>query len=84
MLGTFKVDLENILKIMRILGPILVVVFSLVDYLSAIVQKDDDSVKKANSKLVKRLVLVVLLFFLPIILDIILGIVDTSYTTCIR
>src|SRR5574344_257188 len=83
-LGDFKTDLEEILKIIRIIGPLLVVIYSTYDYLSAVLKKDDDALKKANGKLVKRLVLVAVLFFLPIILDLILGFIDEKYTTCIK
>lgn len=83
-LGDFKTDLEEILKIIRIIGPLLVVIYSTYDYLSAVLKKDDDALKKANGKLVKRLILVAILFFLPIILDLILGFIDEKYTTCIK
>ena len=82
-LGTFKDDLEGALKIIRFLGPIFVIIFGTYDYCNGIFSKDADILKKANSKMIKRLVLIAVLYFIPIILNIILGIVDATYTTCI-
>jgi hypothetical protein len=81
-LGSFATDLKNILKYVRIAGPILVIIYSSWDYLSAIFMKDDDQLKKANKKLLTRLILVLLLFFMPVLLDLLLGIL--GYGTCIK
>ena len=83
-LGSFKYDLEGALKIMRFIAPIFVIVLGTYDYMGAIFSKDADLLKKANSRLTKRLILIVVLFFLPIILDIVLGIIDSSYVSCIH
>lgn len=83
-LGSFKKDLEGALKIMRFLGPIFVIVLGTYDYCAGIFSKDADLLKKANSRLMKRLILIAVLFFLPILLNIILGIIDQSYTSCIN
>ena len=82
-LGTFKDDLVNIFKIIKIAGPILVFVYSAWDFLSAIFMKDDAQLKKASSKLVKRLILIAVLFFLPTILNVLLGIINASYISCV-
>src|SRR5574344_472438 len=63
-LGGILPDLQSILKIIRIVGPLLVIVLSIFEYLSAIAAKNDDALKKCNSRLIKRLILVALLFFL--------------------
>jgi hypothetical protein len=77
-------DLQSILKIIRIVGPLLVIVLSIFEYLSAITAKNDDALKKCNSRLIKRLILVALLFFLPIIINLILSFVNTKYTSCVE
>ncbi len=65
----------------KILTPILVGVLSLVDYIKAITSSSDDEVKKATQRTIKRLVIGVLLFFLPFLLDLlfdIFGLTDVS------
>lgn len=77
-------DLSNIFKYMKILGPALVVIYSTIDYITALVNKDPDEYKKVNKKLVTRLILVAALFFLPIILDLLLSFINEEYTTCVE
>lgn len=77
-------DLSNIFKYMKILGPILVIAYSTYDYIVALVNKDPEEYKKVNKKLITRLILIVVLFFLPIILNLLLSFINDSYTTCIE
>lgn len=80
---SFKRDLEQVFKIMLIAGPLIVLVLTTTEFISAIVNKDDDAIKKCASKLTTRLVLIVVLFFLPILLNLLLSFLDDKYTTCI-
>lgn len=80
---TFKRDLEQVFKIMLIAGPLIVLVLTTTEFISAIVNKDDDAIKKCVSKLTTRLILIVILFFLPILLNLLLSFLDDKYTTCI-
>jgi hypothetical protein len=81
-LGPFKRDLEGILRIMRIAAPILVVFLGTYDYIHATLSKDAEQLKKSNGKLTKRLFLIALLFFLPTLISLVLGIIDSSYASC--
>lgn len=78
-----RTDLENILKIMRIVAPLIVVFITTFEFISAAVSNDQEALNKAVNKLAKRLVLVALLFFLPIILNLLLSFIDVKYSTCI-
>jgi len=82
-LGSFKNDLDGLLKIIRFVAPLMVIIYSTYDFLGAIFNKDAELLGKASSRLRARLILVAILFFLPTILNIILGIIDSSYTTCV-
>ncbi len=79
-----KKDLEQVLKIIRIVGPLIVVFLTSIELIGAIVNKDDDALKKVLNKLMTRLALVAVLFFLPIILDILLSFLDEKYTSCLK
>ena len=52
----------------------LLIVFTVIDYAKAILNGEADEVKKCNQKLIKRLIIVVVLFLLPAIINTVLGI----------
>lgn len=66
--------LQQILNYVKILGPILVVILSSLDFAKAIVASDDDNMKKAEKKLVIRLILAVALFLIPTLVSVLLNI----------
>ena len=75
--------LQQILNFIKIIGPVLVVLLSGVDFLIVIFKSDDEAMGKAQRKLVKRLVLAALLFFIPLLVEVILDIFGiTSSATC--
>lgn len=75
--------LDQILTWMTIIGMLLVVVLSSIDFLTVVVKSDDEAMAKAAKKFGIRLVLAVLLFFVPTITNAILDIFGlTSQSTC--
>lgn len=64
--------LQQILNYIRVLGPILVVVLSSIEFAKVIIQSDDEAMGKAQKKLINRLILVVALFFIPTIVEVVL------------
>ena len=66
--------LQQILNYIKILGPILVVILSSMDFAKAIMSSDDESMKKAEKKLMIRLVLAVALFLIPTLVSVMLNI----------
>ena len=66
--------LQQILNYIKILGPILVVILSSMDFAKAIIASDDESMKKAEKKLMIRLVLAVALFLIPTLVSVMLNI----------
>lgn len=61
--------LNKIFDYVKIIGPILVVVLSSIDFLKVILNGDDDAMKKAQKKLGVRLILAALLFFIPLLVQ---------------
>ena len=53
----------------------------MVDFLKAVSSGDKDIVKVATSKLVKRAIIALVIFLIPTLLQLVLGLV-TSYGTC--
>ena len=67
--------LEFINKIfgwIQIAAPIIVIVLGGVEFAGAILQDDKDALKKASNKFIKRLIIAVALFFIPMILELLL------------
>lgn len=76
--GDLKTDLTNFFNFVKILVPLLVIGLSTFDFIKAITEKDDKDIKKAFSRLIKRLVCAVILFFLPVILELLMNMVTDN------
>jgi len=64
--------LTKTFEIIRYIAIGLVLVFTIMDFVGAVTSSDDDSLKKATSKLITRLILCVLIFLLPMLIKFIL------------
>ena len=74
---------QQIFNIVKYAGPFLVLVLSSVDFAKTIVQNDEETMKKAQKKLIIRLIAMVFLFFVPDLVFTILnifGMVSTDPT----
>ena len=75
--------LQQVFTFIKVLGPILVVVLSSIDFIKVIAKGDDDAMGKAQKKLFTRLVLAILLFLVPTLVEVILDLFGlTSTGTC--
>ncbi|MBQ6324037.1 MAG: hypothetical protein IJI22_04295 [Bacilli bacterium] len=75
--------LQKILNYIKIIGPILIVVLSSVDFSKVIINGDEKAMNGALKNLGLRLIFAILLFFIPVIVNFILGIFGlTSDPTC--
>lgn len=75
--------LQKALNIVQVVGPLLVVVLSSIDFVKVIVNGDDDAMAKAGKKLGIRLVLAAALFFIPTLVMVLLDVFGvTSDPTC--
>ncbi len=57
--------LQQVLKYLKILGPILVVVLSSVEFAKVIINSDDEAMNKAQKMLITRICLAASLFLIP-------------------
>lgn len=75
--------IDKVLSYLTIAGIALVVVLSSIDFAKVIVKGDDDAMAKATKKLVTRLILAGLLFFVPTLTSAIFALFNlTSDATC--
>ena len=65
--------LIRILKIFRYIAPIIVIILSIVDYIGAISAAEDDAMKKAGARLGKRILILIIFFLLPSLIQFILN-----------
>ena len=76
--------LVKILDYLKLLGPLMILVLSSLDFAKAILMSDDESLKKAQSSLITILILAALLFVLPTLIEVVLDIFGfTSSDVCI-
>ena len=80
--GTVAYVLQKVFDFMKILGPILVIVMTILDSVKAVTSGDKDELSKLLKKTAKRMIYAVLLFVFPTILNLILGWITTSPGTC--
>ena len=72
-------DMNNVFDFIKIIIPLLIIGLSTYDFIKAITQKDDKDIKKAFTRLLKRLIYAVIFFFLPMLIELFLNmIIDTE------
>ena len=75
---------QKLLNYLKILGPTIAIVLGSLDMGKAIVTSDDESMKKAQNRFIKRIIAAVLLFFIPLFTQILLGMfgITSDNATC--
>lgn len=61
----------------QIIAPIFVIIMGGVDFAGSILSDDKDALKKASSKFIKRLLIAVVIFFVPLLLNFVLDIFNS-------
>ena len=74
--GSFGWLLQKLLNYIKIAGPILVVLLSALDFIKAIASSEEDAFKKAQSRLVIRLIAALALFLVPTFVELLLGLIN--------
>ena len=74
--------LKKLLNYIKILWPFLVLIYSSIDFIKAIVTSDDESLKKATKNLSMRLILALALFLIPVFVSVMLNIVGLTSDLC--
>ena len=76
--GDLLIYIEKILSIMKYAGIVLCIGLTIADFVKAITGDDKDALNKITKKALTRILLVALLFFLPTIINFIIGIVNEN------
>lgn len=81
--GSFGWLLQKLLNYIKIAGPILVVLLSALDFIKAVASSAEDAFKKAQSRLIIRLIAALALFLVPTFVQLLLGLINgISDPTC--
>jgi len=81
--GTTSFYLVVIFKVLKYVAIILLLVLSIMDFVGAVASSDSDIMKKAVNKLVKRAIFCVIIFILPTLIELILGLInDNAVASC--
>lgn len=75
---------NEILQYPKIIVPILVIILGILDFGKAVMASKEDEMRKAQSTFIKRVLISIVIFFVPMILDIIMYFMDLAlgYTGC--
>ena len=74
--------LKNILKYIKYFGPILVMAFTIFDLIKTVVSGENTEIKKIFIKFIKRLVAAILLYFIPILVNLLLRVFNMNISDC--
>ena len=83
--GTPAFYLSLLFSIMKYVAIILLIVLTIMDFVNAVASQDNDILKKSFNKAVTRMILCIILFLIPTILDFVLEFIDQSaVSSCIN
>ena len=80
-LNEFGEFLDGVYLFIKVAAPVLVIVLSTIDYLKAIASSNADEIKKCNKRTITRVIIGIIIFFLPYLLDLLFhmfGLYDIS------
>lgn len=77
-------DLQNLFNLLKIAIPLLVIGLSSYDFIKAITSKEAKDVKRAYQTFLKRLILAVVFFFLPTLINLFLSMAGVNSTVCVK
>lgn len=78
-LGNF---LKDIFHLVKFAVPILIIGLGIADFIKAITAQSQDEMKKASTKLMKRIIIGMFIFVLPTLLDFLLKIAEINSEIC--
>ena len=83
--GTIPYVVHTIVIIIKIVVPVLLVIFGSIDFLKAVIAQKEDEIKKGQQTFIKRLIAAVIVFFVVQIVQLIISFAsgdDTDITNC--
>lgn len=76
--GTFPYIVSLIITIIKIVVPILLIIFGMIDFLKSVTASKEDEIKKGRQTFIQRLIAAVIVFFVIQITQLIIGFASNS------
>lgn len=70
--------IKKLIKIISIIVPAILIVLITLDFVKAVVANEEDDMKRANKTAIKRVVIALVVFFIPIIVDVSFSLANSS------
>ena len=77
-LGPIISLIKGIFNVIKIIVPIILIVMGAIDLTKAVMASDDKEIKAATSKLIKRTIAAVAVFFIVTLVDVVMQLVSNS------
>ena len=77
--------INKVLGYVRIIVPILIIVLGMIDLAKAVIASKEDEMRKAQKTFVKRLIIGVVVFFIPVLVNLLMSLADMiweNYSSC--
>ncbi len=69
----------------RYIAPVIIIILTILDFIKAIAADNEDEIKKVSGKFIKRLIVALILFLLPLLIEFLLGIFNQdTYQYCLK
>lgn len=82
--------LGYVVLVIKIVIPLLLIIFGMVDLGKAVVSSDDGAIKSATNSLIKRFIAAIAIFFVPTLVSAVFNLIgifgeqEADYNTCIQ
>lgn len=76
-------QLNDWMTIIKILVPIILIAFGMLDFSKAVLAQDEQNMKKAQSAFIKRLIIAVAIFFVPTVINLLINIANSVWPSLI-
>ena len=70
--------IKGLFTLIKIIVPIILIIMGAIDLTKAVMASDDKEIKAATSKLIKRTIAAVAVFFIVTLVDVVMGLVSDS------
>ena len=83
--GSLAYLINKVLLYVRIIVPILIIVLGMLDLAKAVVASKEDEMRKAQKTFVKRIIIGVVVFFIPVLVNLLMSFADMiweNYSSC--
>ncbi len=71
--------LRKSFRVLLIIIPLIIIVIGMIDFFKAVLDKDDDSIKKATNALIKRIIAGIVIFIMPTLVESLFNVFNESF-----